>query len=81
MTAGAGVLRDARSLAQTAGVLERVERGGGTPGWHEVRNLATVGRALVAAATAREESRGAHSRSDFAVTDDAFRCRLVLTYG
>jgi L-aspartate oxidase len=81
MTAGAGVLRDADSLAGTADVLAATEVLGDTPAWHEVRNLATVGRALVAAATAREESRGAHSRSDFAVTDDAFRCRLVLTYG
>ena len=81
MTAGAGVLRDARSLSQTAGVLERIELGADTPAWHEVRNLATVGAALVRAATAREESRGAHTRSDFAATDDAFRCRLVLTDG
>ena len=81
MTTGAGVLRDARSLSQTAGVLERVELGADTSAWHEVRNLATVGGALVRAATAREESRGAHARSDFAATDDAFRCRLVLSHG
>ncbi|MGH8990015.1 MAG: FAD-dependent oxidoreductase, partial [Acidimicrobiia bacterium] len=31
----------------------------------ETRNLAAVGRALVAAATARAESRGAHHRLDF----------------
>jgi L-aspartate oxidase len=81
MTAGAGVLRDARSLSQVAGVLARTELGADTPAWHEVGNLATVGAALVASATAREESRGAHARSDFAATDDAFRCRLVLTHG
>jgi L-aspartate oxidase len=81
MTTGAGVLRDAASLEVTADVLASTEVNGGTPAWHEVRNLATVGGALVAAATAREESRGAHTRSDFAATDDAFRCRLVLTHG
>jgi L-aspartate oxidase len=81
MTTGAGVLRDAASLEATADVLAATEIGGDTPAWHEVRNLAAVGGALVAAATAREESRGAHARSDFAATDDAFRCRLVLAHG
>jgi aspartate oxidase len=42
-----------------------------------VRNLAEVGSALVEAATAREESRGAHTRADHPETSAAFRCRLV----
>ena len=37
-----------------------------------------VGRALLRAATFREESRGAHTRSDFPVTRDEFRARIVL---
>jgi L-aspartate oxidase len=78
MTTGAGVLRDAASLAETAAVLAATETGGDTPAWHEVANLAQVGAALVAAATAREESRGAHTRADFAAIDDRFRCRLVV---
>ena len=81
MTTGAGVLRDATSLAATADVLAGTEVVGDTPAWQEVRNLATVGAALVAAATAREESRGAHTRADHPAPSDAFRCRLVLSHG
>jgi L-aspartate oxidase len=44
----------------------------------EVRNLATVAGALVAAATARTESRGCHWRADFPDEDPAQRRRLVL---
>jgi L-aspartate oxidase len=46
--------------------------------WSELRNLVDVGEALVASALAREESRGAHTRTDFLDTDPAFRCRLVV---
>ena len=78
MTAGAGVLRTASSLAETS----RVEEGlgppeGGRAGW-ELTNLRTAARALLAAAGAREESRGAHSRADFPDTSPAWRCRLVM---
>ena len=37
----------------------------------EARNLALVGRMVARAALAREESRGAHHRSDFPLPDDA----------
>ena len=43
----------------------------------ELRNLATVGAALAAAAAARTESRGAHARTDFPDTDPAQRVRYV----
>jgi aspartate oxidase len=43
-----------------------------------VANLVRVGRALVAAALAREESRGNHTRTDHPATSEAFHCRLVL---
>ena len=36
----------------------------------ELRNLVLLGRAVVTAATARTESRGAHTRDDFPDTDD-----------
>jgi succinate dehydrogenase/fumarate reductase flavoprotein subunit len=36
-----------------------------------------VGRLLCAAALAREESRGAHSRTDFDATRDDLRVRFV----
>ncbi|HEY4571014.1 MAG TPA: hypothetical protein VIH10_16205, partial [Kribbella sp.] len=41
----------------------------GTPGW-EATNLVTVASALIAAATAREESRGSHWREDHPDRDD-----------
>src|SRR5439155_6234610 len=59
MTAHAGVVRDAGSLAAAARALAVPAEGGdGARQAWEVRNLATVGAALVAAATARQESRG-----------------------
>jgi L-aspartate oxidase len=45
----------------------------------EVRNLATVGAALVAAAAAREESRGCHTRTDFPETVPALARRFVIS--
>ncbi|HEY1188578.1 MAG TPA: L-aspartate oxidase [Gemmata sp.] len=41
----------------------------GKAGW-ELQNLLTVARLMIAAALAREESRGTHFRSDFPVRDD-----------
>ena len=75
MTAGAGVLRDAASLDATAAGLADVARAAVDP---EARNLSEVGWALVHAARAREESRGAHSRLDFPDTSPEFLVRLVL---
>jgi len=94
MTTGAGVLRSADSLGTTKSVLGEIEaslpavvgRPGSPPADDrdglttvaELANLLEVGRALLAAATRREESRGAHTRSDFPDTDPAFRHRIVL---
>ena len=73
MTEGAGVLRTAASLAEVDATLNTVPDDD-----PEVRNLKTVAHALVTAATARAESRGAHTRTDFPATDPDFRLRLVL---
>ena len=75
MTLGAGVVR-------TAGSLELARKSlaipaGDTPEAHEVRNLATVGEALVRAALSRTESRGNHWRSDHPEPVEALRVRLV----
>jgi L-aspartate oxidase len=50
---------------------------GDGPGAWELRNLATVGRLLCAAALEREESRGAHTRTEFADPRDDLRVRLI----
>ena len=79
MTVGAGVLRSAGSLAETATVVESIVPVGEEREVYEVANLIEVARGLLAAAAAREESRGAHTRTDFPETSDDFRCRLVLS--
>ena len=81
LTAHAGVLRDASSLqlADRAAQEASAHSGGDdrVDSW-ELRNLATVARALIAAASAREESRGAHTRTDFPDTASRFQLRLVI---
>ncbi len=74
MTEGAGVLRTAGSLAGTDKVVRNLPAGDDP----ELANLVTVALSLLAAATAREESRGAHTRTDFPETSAAFERRLVL---
>jgi L-aspartate oxidase len=82
MTAHAGVLRSASSLAAACDAVARfaVAGGAGEPDreQRELANLVTVAEALCVAAAAREETRGAHARSDFPATSDALRSRLVL---
>jgi fumarate reductase flavoprotein subunit len=81
MWAKAGILRDARGLAEAAAELDALEGAlddvgvGDARGfnlawqeWLNLRSLLLVSRAIVAAATAREESRGAHWREDFPAT-------------
>jgi L-aspartate oxidase len=66
MTRGAGVLRSGQTLAETAQTLCRLGEGPiptRTEGW-EFANLLTVASALVAAASARTETRGCHWRED-----------------
>lgn len=94
MSMDAGVHRSEDGLVRAGAVIETVladtsatgrSAGGGRPagssGPHavaELRNLAEVGRVLVASALARTESRGTHSRVDHPVTDPAQRHRLVV---
>jgi L-aspartate oxidase len=80
MTLGAGVRRDGDSLRQAAGALGRVGQaaeGHDVIEWCEVRNLVDVAATIVAAATARTETRGAHTREDFPATDPALRARFL----
>ncbi|WP_425955201.1 L-aspartate oxidase [Xylanimonas sp. McL0601] len=66
-----GLVRDADGLqqaaAELAGALPDFE--GDPIGTLEDRNLLELGRAVVAAALARTESRGGHARSDYPETD------------
>ena len=73
MTREAGVLRDAGSLERARAALAAMR-----PVDREVANLLTVSRALVDAATAREESRGTHTRLDFPDADPRFLGRFVF---
>ena len=82
MTEGAGVLRSASSLATTTKALEDLgARSSLTPGpaaW-EATDLHLVATVLVAAATAREETRGAHWREDHPDASTAWEGHLVTT--
>jgi len=76
MTANAGVLRSAESLGRAAVACAGPVPGDGLDAW-ELRNLATVGRLLCAAAIVREESRGAHTRVEFDGPDPTLALRLI----
>ncbi len=82
MTTGAGVVRSADGLAGCAALitstLARLDPSSSDPGACELRNLAQIGRVLVAAAAARTESRGTHTRVDFPETDPRQRHRQVV---
>ncbi|WP_340560272.1 L-aspartate oxidase [Streptomyces sp. GSL17-111] len=90
MTAGAGVLRSAASLAGAAAALAALRSGPGRDGkpaepatetW-EVTNLHLVASVLVAAAARRAETRGCHWREDHPDRDDARWARhIVVTLG
>jgi L-aspartate oxidase len=76
MTRDAGVVRSGESLERAADAL-----GGMTATDIESANLLTVSTALVRAATARRESRGTHTRSDYPEPSSAFLGRFVFTRG
>ncbi|TDA68868.1 MAG: hypothetical protein D9V47_06990 [Clostridia bacterium] len=65
----AGIVRSREGLAQAKGLLARMAglAGSGFAGrdWWEWQNSLTVARLVIEAAWLREESRGAHYRSDF----------------
>jgi L-aspartate oxidase len=84
MSADSGVVRDAAGLESARVTLRDLgpvadELPDGVVPTFEARNLLRVARAIVAAATAREESRGSHTRADFAEPSPAFFGRFVLT--
>jgi L-aspartate oxidase len=82
MSRHAGVLRSRTSLAEASRtLLEQRLRASDNPcteTW-EMTNLHLVASALVAAAAAREETRGSHWREDFPDRDDAGWCAHLVT--
>jgi L-aspartate oxidase len=79
MTRGAGVLRSAESLRGTAAELAALgaSRAASNTATWEATNLITVASALVAAAAAREETRGCHWREDFPEASPRWQGHLV----
>jgi L-aspartate oxidase len=83
MSADCGVARDPDGLKRAAETLvDLTADAAALPerevASYEVLNLLQVARRIVAAATAREESRGAHFRTDVPFTDDRWLGRLVV---
>lgn len=83
MSADCGVVRDAASLDMATGTLADLAALGDdlparTIPTYEVLDLVRVSRAIVAAAAAREESRGAHTRRDHPEPSKSFLGRLVV---
>ena len=77
MTRHVGVLRNGDGLAYAVHAIAATERAcAQIPG---LRNMATTALMIAAAALQREESRGAHCRSDFPKTDPAQAKRTYLT--
>ena len=82
MFAGAGVVRSADSLSEARTEVEAIGRSGpeGIPSDRrhgELANLITSARALLAAATLRTETRGAHARRDFPEASERWRRRII----
>jgi L-aspartate oxidase len=68
----AGLERDAAGLTEAAAVLAGWRADDPTPAGREDANLLDLGRLLVHAALRREESRGAHFRTDFPAPSEAW---------
>jgi L-aspartate oxidase len=77
----AGIVRDATALTAAKQQLADWARWPLSPvardQW-ELANLLLVGRLLVAAALARQESRGAHARTDYPALSEEWRCHLTF---
>jgi L-aspartate oxidase len=92
MTDKVGVVRSGEGLGEALAELDRLDRGLGRglgrrdrgvgdpgPAGFEVANLVQLGRAVAMLAARREESRGAHWRSDHPASVEAWRVRQTLT--
>jgi L-aspartate oxidase len=77
----AGIIRDEEGLVAAAEILadwqESLSQPKDRPS-HELANLVLIGRLLTEAAILRQESRGAHFRSDFPKTSPRWRKHIVI---
>ncbi len=76
----AGIIRDKDGLNQAAGILAGWQSSLPQPtdqASYELQNLVLTGRLLTEAAYIREESRGAHFRSDFPQSLSKWQCHII----
>jgi L-aspartate oxidase len=78
-----GINRTAQGLDEAAEQVDRwcryvLATGFDDPAGWTLQNMLTVARLMIAAASAREESRGVHARSDFPATDPAWAHHIAL---
>ncbi|MGI9080403.1 MAG: L-aspartate oxidase [Acidimicrobiales bacterium] len=82
MTSGAGVARDAGSLAEADRDLctaaATIDPDNQSREANETRNLLAIGSAVVLAAAVRQETRGCHTRTDFPAIRPDLAHRLVI---
>lgn len=77
-----GIIRNKEGLTQAADILAAWQRLLPPPADRpscELNNLVLTGRLVTEAALFREESRGAHFRSDFPQSSPQWQCHIVLT--
>jgi L-aspartate oxidase len=76
MTEEVGVIRDERSLVKALATIGALERDNSD---RRLANMLTTAKLITAAALEREESRGAHFRSDYPTPNDRLARRSFLT--
>ena len=85
MWRSAGVRRTGSELSEAAENIDRwcryvLARQFSDPGGWELQNMLTISRLIIAAALAREETRGVHLRTDFPAPDDQhWQRRIALS--
>jgi L-aspartate oxidase len=76
-----GIVRDGAGLAEASLTLSMWQRSAPKPSdrpSHELSNLLVAGRLVSEAALIRQESRGAHYRTDFPETSEAWRRHIIF---
>ena len=76
-----GIIRSKEGLTEAAGTFaawEAATSGGGDRSDRELANMVTLGRLMAESGLVREESRGAHYRTDFPGTSEAWERHTVF---